>query len=92
MKVTMNYFAQVRKAAGVPSEQLELVEGADTLAAIRTAADRHGEDFRALVLTEKDQARAGLLILVNSVPAPPGTRRDLREGDEVAVFTPVSGG
>ena len=92
MNVRMNYFAQVRQAAGVESEQLEVAEGSDTVAAIRAAAERHGNAFRELVLADDREARAGLLILVNSVPAPPGTHRVLSDGDEMAIFTPVSGG
>lgn len=92
MKVTLSYHAQVRQAAGTESESIELPEGADVLAALRTAAAAHGEPFRALVLAESGDPRPSILLLVNAVPVGRGQPRPLAGGDEVDVFSPVSGG
>ena len=46
MQVTINYFAQVRQAAGVESERLSLDEGVDIQTALSELARRHGDDFR----------------------------------------------
>ena len=53
VQVTINYFAQVRQAAGgVESERLSLDEGVDIQTALSELAGRHGDAFRALVLDQ----------------------------------------
>ena len=92
MNITLKYFAQVREAAGVESEQVQLPDGSDLAAAIEHAAAAHGDAFRATVLAEGGGVRPSLLLLVNSVPVPRGTFRELHDGDEIGVFSPVAGG
>jgi molybdopterin converting factor small subunit len=92
MKVTLSYFAQVRQAAGTESETMELPDGTDLLAALRKAAEVRGDSFRALVLTAAGELRPSLLLLVNAVPVPRDRSRPLAEGDDIGVFSPVSGG
>lgn len=92
MRVRISYFAQVRQAAGVESEKLELPAGADLAAVLAAAAARHGEAFRGLVLDESGAARPSLLVLVNGVPAARAGGAALADGAEVALLSAVAGG
>jgi molybdopterin synthase catalytic subunit len=81
MRVTLLYFAAARERAGVPSETLELPVGSTAAQALALACERHP----AL------QPIAGKLRLaVDQDFAAP--ERALREGSEVALIPPVSGG
>ena len=92
MLVTFKYFAQVRQAAGVESDQLALGDQADLRAALSELARRHGDRFRALVLDEGGAVRAGLLMLVNGQLVPRGEQRRLAEGDQVSLISALAGG
>lgn len=84
MKVNVRYFAMLREATGVESETIELPEEgaslADLLAGIGGRSQSLGE-----FLTSRP-----LLCSVNQEYS--GPERVLEEGDEIALFPPVSGG
>lgn len=92
MKVKFEYFAQVRKAAGVESETLELGEATELAAALAQVAGQRGEDFRAIVLDEAGAVRPSLLVVVNGQPATRGQARELADGDSVSLLSAVAGG
>ena len=78
-QVTLRLFAVARVAAGVGRDQLE----ADTVgAALDGAVARYGAGFAEVL--------AGCRIWLNGEQAVPGDT--VRDGDEVAVLPPVSGG
>lgn len=81
MRVRVRLFASFAQAAGFRERELELAEGAvagDALAALR----------RGPLLALPAGARP--LLAVNRQHSPPDT--PLSDGDEVAIFPPVSGG
>lgn len=81
MRVTILYFAAARERAGVAWEALELADGATAAQALAAACERHP----ALA------AIAGRLrVAVDQDFAAP--ERKLREGSELALIPPVSGG
>lgn len=88
MKITMAYHAQIRRAAGVDRETVEIPEGGTALDALR--APGHGNDFQALLFDEQGGLRPVILLMVNDLPAEPD--QALQAGDRVAVFSPVAGG
>jgi molybdopterin converting factor small subunit len=92
MQVTFNYFAQVRQAAGVASDRVSVSENADVVAALAALAERHGDEFRALVLDPTGGIRTSLLTLVNGQLVPHGEKRPLAEGDQVSLLSAVAGG
>lgn len=81
MKVDVKLFAMVRERAGAGCVSLELAEGADVAAAMGA-------------LVEKMPRLRGhvehVAYAVNLAYAP--AERKLRDGDELAVIPPVSGG
>ncbi len=81
MKVKVLYFATLRDRAGVRQETLELPEGATVADLKRHIARQH---------PSLDAAMDSALVSVNREFA--FAEDSLHEGDEVAVFPPVSGG
>ncbi len=92
MQVTFNYFAQIRQATGVASEQLSLDEGADIQTVLVELAGRHGDDFAAVVLDQAGVVRPGLLTVVNGRSVPDPQKHPLAGGDEVSLISAVAGG
>jgi molybdopterin converting factor small subunit len=92
MKIFLEYFAQVRRAAGLAKEHLELPEESGLGAALGAAAVRHGPEFRSLVLEESGAIRPSIIVLVNGTPAGRGGQGRLAAGDTVALLSAVAGG
>jgi molybdopterin synthase sulfur carrier subunit len=81
MRVRLLYFARVAEITGRPGEEIELPDGATAGDALAAAAQRHAgmgaPGFAPLLAVNRRHA---------------GPREPLSDGDEVAIFPPVSGG
>jgi molybdopterin synthase sulfur carrier subunit len=85
MKVKVLYFAKLREVFGVEGEVLELPGERAHAAAIVDALRKRGEPWsKALALD------AGYRMAVNQTLA--GLVTPVQDGDEVAIFPPVTGG
>ena len=84
MNVGLRLFAAAREAAGRASETLQCDDGASVDDVLRAAAARYGERFA--------QVLAASRVWLNGDEPPAGGATTLRDGDEVAVLPPVSGG
>ena len=90
MRVTVHYMAQIKRAAGCASEEIETPDGADLRQALRTVASRHGDSFRAMLLDEGQEPRKSLLYFVGDDHA--DATRKLRDGDAITILAPMAGG
>jgi molybdopterin converting factor subunit 1 len=81
MRVTILYFAAARERAGVSSETIDVPDGATAAQALARVCEQHPA-LEALA--------SKLRLAVDQDFAPPD--RKLREGSEVALIPPVSGG
>jgi len=89
-RVSVKMFATVREAAGTPSAQLEAVDVEDLLQKLRKS---FGPRFASL-LKEADSDPEGLVMLLNGRNVSRSRTRPVKltDGDEIAIFPPVSGG
>ena len=79
--IELRCFAAAREAAGTATDTFET----DSLGAVLDhACVRYGETFRAVLATSR--------VWVNGDEPVLGTETALRDGDEVAILPPVSGG
>ena len=81
MNITLRYFAVVREAMGRSSESRDIADGA-------TAGDLL--DLLAAEVPRIDGMRRSMMLMVNQEYVPPD--HALRDGDEVVLIPPVSGG
>jgi sulfur-carrier protein len=84
VNVRLLLFASAREAAGCSRDEFELAPGAPLGTLLDDAVERYGQTF-ALVL-----ARAR--VWINGDEPAIDRSTELREGDEIAVLPPVSGG
>jgi molybdopterin converting factor small subunit len=77
-------FAAAREAAGRAYDEFSLAEATTVGALLRVAEQRYGPDFVAVLTSAR--------VWVNGDAPASGEATMLREGDEVAVLPPVSGG
>lgn len=89
-RVRVRMFATVREAADAAEAELEASSLRDLIEALGTA---FGPEMKR-VLSRKIDDEDSLVVLVNGRNVLPGRYSDLRlqDGDEVAIFPPVSGG
>jgi molybdopterin synthase sulfur carrier subunit len=84
-RIRVLYFAALKEALGSGSEEVELPEGVDTVAALRERLRGRGAAW-----DEALAAGRGVRVAVNQEMAGPESR--IAAGDEVAFFPPVTGG
>lgn len=90
MKVTLEYFGTLREAAGLNQEDLDLAVGADGTMLLQSAAEKHGEPLRSLLLNAEGTPHPWLLIAVDDMVE---TRAiELSQGAHVLLSSPISGG
>jgi len=92
MKITIQYGAQARTAAGTASESVEVEPGCGLRELIRQLAARHGQPFRELMLEHDGQPRPSNIAVVGEEMVRWNEPRPLRDGEVVTILSPISGG
>lgn len=92
MKITVEYGAQARAAAGAASECVEVPPGCDLRGLARQLAERHGPAFRDLLLDQAGQPRPSNLAVLGEEMVRWDEPRPLRDGEVVTILSPISGG
>lgn len=83
MKVRVLFFAASREAAGKSEEEVELAEGATTSTLLQHLVRAY---------PSLDSVMRSCVFAVNQAYAPPSEDLPLKQGDEVAIIPPLSGG
>jgi MoaD family protein len=82
--VRLRLFAAARQAAGRGADDFELPDGARLREALAAASERYAGEFPDVLSAAR--------VWVNGDEPSEGAETPLRDGDEVAVLPPVSGG
>jgi molybdopterin converting factor small subunit len=90
MRITIHYMTQIKRAAGRSSDEIDVPAATTLRDALRSVAERHGPDFRGMLLDDAAEPRRSLLFFVGDEHADIG--RPLREGDAVTILAPMAGG
>jgi molybdopterin converting factor small subunit len=92
MKVTVEYAAQVKKAARVGSEVLD-VDSATTLQQlVALVVDKHGAELRSVLFAANGDLQRSILVFVSDQQVRWDEHLELKEGDVVTLLSPISGG
>jgi len=92
MTVKLRFTAQLKDAAGVGSDQMELLEKEKIQSFLKRTVDKYGSTYGNILFDEKGKFRHSNLIVVNLVQANYDENILLNDGDELMVLSPVSGG
>ena len=92
MKVTVQYWGQIKKAAGGASETVEIDAGSTTRELVLRLAELHGEGLRKFLLDETGAPRRNLLVVVRDEQSHWDNPTALHDGDTVSLVPPISGG
>lgn len=92
MRVTVEYAAQLRQAAGTSREELELDPGCTLADLVRRVAAAHGGPLEPLLLDAAGDPRRSVLLFVGDDQVRGDTPVELQNGDSVTLLSPVSGG
>lgn len=90
MHVTVNYLAQVKRAAGVSGERVAIPANCTLAQLILQLACQHEAAFRAMVLDFTGQPQTALLYAVGDSQA--DLSHALSDGDVVTILAPMAGG
>jgi molybdopterin converting factor small subunit len=92
MKVTVNYFAQLRHAAGISSERIDLNTACSIHELVIRLAENHGEPLRSFLLDTSGTLRQSILLIIGETQVHWETPVQLKEGDIVTFLSPLAGG
>jgi molybdopterin converting factor small subunit len=90
MKVAVRYMAQMKQAAGVAEEQVELAVSCPVRDLLLHLADRQGNPLRNLLLGPDGGPQPTVLIFIGDQQVDLTAR--LQEGDVVTFLSPIAGG
>lgn len=92
MQITVEYSAQVKRAAGVPRETFELPDGATLAALVAEIGKRRGTELNGLLLADDGSLHPSILAFVGEKQIRGDEDRPLNDGESVAFLSPISGG
>jgi molybdopterin converting factor small subunit len=92
MKVSVRYLAQLKQAAGVGAETVEVGSPCTPRECVGRLAEQHGGELRRLLLGGDGRLNPTVLVFVGDEQVMPDERVLLNDGDVVTVLLPVAGG
>jgi len=92
MKVTVEYTAQVKRAAGISAEEFEFDATCSVRDLVTRVAAEHGDPLRGLLLDADGEVQPSLLLFVGDNQVRPGDPAPLNDRDVVTILSPISGG
>lgn len=92
MNITVEYAAQVKKAAGIAAETLDVPDATTAQDIVRQVADAHGAALSELILDAEGRLHPSILMFVGDDQIAWDTALTLQNSDVVTILSPVSGG
>jgi len=92
MHITVEYTAQIRRAAGLSSESYEVAEGSTAGTLLPMIAERHGADLSRFLIREDGSPQTTLLAFIADRQVRWSQVLPLEDGQTLTLLSPVSGG
>lgn len=92
MQITIEYAAQIKRAAGQASETFECDEPCTVQEAVERVAKRHGEELESLLFDGHRQLHPSILLFTGDTQIRWDEPKELRDGDVLTILSPISGG
>jgi molybdopterin converting factor small subunit len=92
MKVTVRYLAQLKQAAGVSGEEIDLPAACTARELVVQLARRRGDALHRLLLDAKGALHPTILLFVGDEQVGADDCALLKDGDVITLLSPVAGG
>ena len=92
MKIKVIYMSQIRKAAGIGEEALELNTPCTVQEFIKQNLCKRHPELEKFVLEQNGSLRSIILIFQGSIKVTEDTPRNLNDGDTITIMAPITGG
>ena len=92
MQITVEYSAQLKRAAGTGAETIELADGATLNDLVAAVVAKHDDALQAILVGEGGGVHPSILVFVNDQQIRNDDNCDLTDGTTVAFLSPISGG
>jgi len=92
MIIKLRFTAQLKDAAGVGSDQIELLKNEKIQSFLKRTVDKYGSTYGNILFDEKGMYKHSNLIVVNQVQENYEENTLLNDGDELMLLSPVAGG
>ena len=92
MRVMVEYAAQMRRAAGVASENVEVDSPCSLRDLLHRVAQKHGDRLDGLLFDTQGDFHRSILLFVGDKQTRWDDAVELNDRDTVTILTPISGG
>ncbi|MBT4863689.1 MAG: MoaD/ThiS family protein [Planctomycetaceae bacterium] len=92
MQVTIEFAAQLKRAAGTAAETIDVETGCAVQELVAEVAERHGDPLSGLLLGADGALHPSILLFVSDEQVRWETPRALCDNDVVTLLSPISGG
>ena len=92
MRITVQYTAQIKQAAGIASEAIDVSEPCTVQDVISRVAQAHGEPLKGLLLNPDGLVQRSILLFVGDDQVRCHKPVKLNDQDVVTILSPISGG
>ena len=92
MKITIRYLAQLKLAAGVGSETVEMAAPSSIRDLLVLVTRQRGEALRKMLLDSEGRVHPTILVFVGDEQVDADLRAELNEGAMVTLLSPIAGG
>jgi len=92
MKIIVEYTAQVKKAAGVGSEEFEVSEKTTLQELVKEVAEQHGPSLKTILFPDSVDLHPSILLFVSNEQVLWDEPRTLEAHNVVTILSPISGG
>ena len=92
MKVTVEYTAQLKRTAGLASEEVEVEADCTVQQLMTSRATHHGENLKNMLFASDGTLHPSLLLFVGDNQVQWDSTTALNDGCVVTILSPISGG
>ncbi len=92
MRITLNYFGQLRQFADKETEARDCVDGTGLVSLLEQATQDYGPEFGNVLLDGNSALRPSVMVLVNETPVDKEAPPSLSDGDAVSLLAAIAGG
>ncbi len=92
MRITVKYMAQLKQAAGVAGETLDLPPECTIDDVGRALVERHGDLICPILFRDNGTPHPAMLFFVGDEQVRPGVSLTFKDGDVVTILAPMAGG